>query len=353
MRFVGRGHPAIRATHHKTLELSSDPQLTERATCVIAVAAEPEPPAPLAGPVRIRIAAGSERFTLAALANSSWDPRGPAVIRRSPLRLPGTFATDASAVSSELPRPLVRALQDPDSLVTVDVLAIPAREPTVVLFAADPFRGPDERLRAELERADTVIAEDADARRLVGSARSAISMQAPGRTLVVSTRELPGRTCADRLAGAALETVGLPAPLAVAAACPSRSPLTLGSDLDLLRTTPAAHRLVLPVEPDRLAALLERAGAHRGTQRATVMQEFGRPQPASAGDLPELAGRDLVYCCLHPVPVEEAVDPAARAAIGALLADGVPTKTVAKALAALTRWERRRAYDAIVNWPAS
>ena len=46
MRFVGHGHERIRATHTKTLELSLDPDITERATCVIAVNARPEPHRP-------------------------------------------------------------------------------------------------------------------------------------------------------------------------------------------------------------------------------------------------------------------------------------------------------------------
>lgn len=348
MRFLGRGHGAIRATHAKTFELSIDAGITERATCVIAVDARPLPAEPLAGPVRIEISAGGETFVLRALANSSWDPAGPVVIRRSPLRLPGTFATDATAASSDLPRSLVAALQAPDAVVEVVVEPEPSPSRTVVLYAVDPSHPVDARMRAELDAADTVLAEDADARRLVGS-----RAVAGRRTLVVATRDLPGRTILDRLRDAAVETVGMPAPFAVAAACPSRAPLVLGSDADpraLVRGTPSTHRLVVTVERDKLAALLQLAERERGTGLATVAQEFVAPVRAMPGELPDLPSRDPVHCCLHPAVGRDAIDPLARAVIAGLLADGVPTRTAAQALATLTGWDRRRAYAAIVDW---
>lgn len=353
MRFVGRGHAAIRATHHKTLELTADPELTERGTCIVTVGAEPEPATPMAGPIRVRISAGAERFGFVALANSSWEPGGPVVIRRSGLRRPGTFATDATAASSDLPRPLVAALQSPDTLVTVDVAPIPPTQPTIVLLAADATRGPDDRLRAELASADAVIAEDAAAARLTGAATSRPDAL---RTLVVATQDLPGRTVLDRLAAHLVDTAGLPAALAVAAACPSRAPLVLALDADprvVLRATPSTHRVVIAVEHDRLPALLELAARERGSGGATIAQEFMRPVSAAPDALPELPSRAPVYCCLHPVAADGAIEPAARAAIDALLADGVPTRTAAKALAALTGLDRRRAYDTIVHWTRS
>jgi hypothetical protein len=36
--------------------------------------------------------------------------------------------------------------------------------------------------------------------------------------------------------------------------------------------------------------------------------------------------------------------------VAALLADGVSTKTAANALATLTGWDRRRAYDTVLDW---
>jgi hypothetical protein len=38
-------------------------------------------------------------------------------------------------------------------------------------------------------------------------------------------------------------------------------------------------------------------------------------------------------------------------AVDGLVANGVPTRAAAAALATLTGWDRRRAYDAVLNWP--
>ncbi|GAB2480062.1 DUF371 domain-containing protein [Jatrophihabitans fulvus] len=347
MRFAGRGHPAIRATHGKTLEFTADPVVTERGTCIVAVGAEADPPAPMAGPVRLRIAAGGERMSLDALANPSWDPSGPVVVRRGPLRLPGTFATDATLAAADLPRPLVAALQDPDALVTVDVVSTPSPATLVLLLADAAALRPDQRLAAELAAADEVIAADADARRLAGPTRG----EPGGRTLVVATRDLPGDTCPERVAAAAvLDTVGLPAPLAAAAACPSRAPLVLADDaggLASARAVPPGSRLVLSVGRAQVGDLLHRA-AESGRRSATVVQDHGRPLRAADGEVPELAGAGRVAVCLHPAAADDALPADVASAVDGLLSDGVPTKVAATALAALTGWERRRAYDAVL-----
>jgi hypothetical protein len=344
---VGRGHDHIRATHAKTLELSIDPHITERATCVIAVGVQ-GPATPMAGPVRIAISVAGETFELHALANSSWDPSGPAVIRRSPLRLPGTLATQADAASSDLPRALVLALQSPDTIVEVTIEPESTARDTVVLFAADPSRGTDPRLAAEIDAADTIVAEDDAARRLIPPRPGA-----SGRLLVVATRDLPGASVHAHLDAAAIETVGLPARLAAAAASPSRGPLTLAPDgadaRELMRSTPAGHRLVLATEPDRLLAVLSLALDLRGTASATLAQDYAPPLRVLDGRIPELSSHQTVHVCLDAATESSALDPAVRAALKQLLADGVPTKTVAKVLTDLTGRPRREAYDAILH----
>jgi hypothetical protein len=350
VRLTGRGHELVRATHAKTLEFTPDTEITARATCVLAVGVDARPAAPLAGPVRITITVGSESFTLHARANPSWDPRGPMVVRRSPLRLPGTLATHADAAASDLPRPLIAALRAGEP-VEVLVEPEPSNEPTVVLFAADPDRPDDAALRAELDAADTVLAEDPEAVRRIGRHDAR-----PGpRTLVVATRDLPGRTVVAELAEAAIETVGLPARLAVAAASPSRGPVTfVPDDADaraVLRSVPIAHRLVLSTSPDRLPALVALAKEHRGTAGGVLAQEHLSPTRIRDGVVAELPSQDTVHVCLDARAGESALDPAVRAAIAGLVADGVPTKTAARALAELTGWPRRRAYEFLLDGP--
>lgn len=361
---MGRGDEHIRATHPKTLELTPDETITERATCVIAVGAGFDPPTPMAmaGPVRITIDAGDESFAFDAQANPSWDPLGPAVIRRSPLRLPGTLATHASASAAELPRALVEASRSTETTVVVTLESVPSHA-CLVLFAADPSTLNDPRMAAELAVADVVVAEDAAARRLVGRTNRAPSAL-EGRVLVVATSDLPGtsvpRKPCESVATFAVETVGLSARLAVAAASASRAPLVLvpdGADpREALRTTPAGHRVVLAVEHARLPAVLALAAELRGSADAVLAQEYAPPVRAVHGcALPELPSKDIVYCCLEPADAgaDAALDPAVRLAIAALLEDGVATKTAARALAELTGWPRRQAYDLLVTWRAA
>jgi hypothetical protein len=336
-----------------------DDEVTERATCVIAVAARPEPRAPLAGPVRIEINAGSEKFELHALANSAWDPDGPAVIRRSPMRLPGTLATQADAAASDLPRSLVAALRRPDAAVEVLIAPALSTSDTVVLYAADAARSTDARLAVELDAADVVHAEDAAAGRLVaGWTAGSGHSHAARRILVVATEDLPGRSILALLADPAtdVETAGLPARLAAAAAAPSRGPLVLAPDdadvRDLLRRTPAGHRLVLTTDAARLSALLSLAAGIRGSADAVLAQEHAPPVRVVDGQVPQLPSKDIVHCCFIAGGEATQVDPGIRAAVGHLIEDGVPTRTVARVLADLTGLPRRDAYDLVVRMQA-
>jgi hypothetical protein len=353
VRFVGRGHPAIRATHTKTLEISRDEEITERATCVVAVGARPEPAHPMAGPVRITLRVGEQSALITARGSPAWDPAGPAVIRHSPLRLPGTFATHADVAAADLPRELVAALQSPDAEIEVRVELLPTDRRTVVLFAADPSRPDDPRLRAELDAADAVIAEDDGARALLPPGAASRPTPNPGRTLVVATADLPGARMWTDLKGADIDVIGLPAPLAAAAASPTPGPVLLGTDGDpaeLIRTAPSTARLVVRAGPEQLPALLALARQTRGTSGATIAQDYTPPQRVTAGEPVELPSRDPVHICFDAAEPSDSIEPAVRAAIDGLLAAGVTTKTAANALAALTGWDRRRAYDAVLSW---
>jgi hypothetical protein len=353
VRLVGHGHPAIRATHPKTLELTPDEDITQRATCVVAVALEPAA-SPLAGPVRITLCAGDESFAFEARANSSWNPTDTAVIRRSPMRLPGTFATHASAAASDLPQSLIDALKRLETVVELDVEPLPG-QPCAVLFAVDPHRAGDPRLRAEIAAADLVVAEDEIAARLVGERVASGPVSIDGRVLVLAARDLPGQTVTAALDRIEVETVGLPPALAAAAASPSRAPLLIapdGSDLRrTVRDAPANVRLVVATPADEATALLALGLELRGTDGAVVVQEHAMPVRVRAGTPFDLASNETAYICFDAARADDALDPRVRTAIADLLADGVPTKTVAKSLATLTGWDRRRAYDAVLNWP--
>jgi len=351
VRFVGSGHPAIRATHHKTLELTPRPEITERATCVVAVGCT-GPEVPVAGDLRITIRVGDQAFALAARGNSSWQPGGAAVIRRSPLRLPGTFATHATAAAADLPRTLAADLRRPETEVTVAAEPVPGRR-CVVLFGVDAARPDDARLRAELAAAEVIVAEDEETARLIDARVTAGPVPVNGRTLVLAARRLPGRTLTDALDGADVETVGLPPALAAAAAARSRGPVVLaGPDADpvrMLRELPADARLVLEVPAEQVLATLRRAAEVRGAASAVMVQGSAAPVRV-ATDLPvDLWGADPVHLCFDHVALDDALDPRVRAALDALLDEKVPTRPAARALAELTGWSRRAAYDYVLD----
>lgn len=355
MRCVGSGHPAIRATHHKTLEVTPDADITARATCVVAVGAA-GPDTAVAGDVRITLRAGARAFTFTARGNSSWRPGSSAVIRRSPLRLPGTFATHATAAANDLPRELVALLQDPRAEVALDIEPLPGRL-CAVLFALDPGRPDDPRLPAELAAADQVIAEDTAAAALVGEPVAAGPLPVTGRTLVLATRDLPGRTVVADLASVEVETVGLPPPLAAAAAFPARGPLLVmpvGSEAaEAMQNAPAASRVVVEVPADEVMAVLRRAAQHQRAERAVLVQGAA-PPVLVATDVPvELWGSEPVQVCFGPGAADQELGPRVRAAVAALLDEQVPTRAAARVLAELTGWPRRSAYEYLLEQPKS
>jgi hypothetical protein len=351
VRLVGSGHAAIRATHHKTLEFTRDLEITGRATCVIAVGLTALP-APMAGDIQVTLRVGDETFRLDARANSSWDPTGSAVLRRSPLRSAATFATHATAAAGDLPRALAERLRDPSCRVEIDVEPVRGR-PCAVLFALDPGRRQDDRLRAELAAADVVVTEDDEAARLLGERVATGPVEVAGRVLVVATRELPGQTVVGALPSVDVEAVGLPGQLAAAAASASRAPLLLapdGADPDeVLRDAPADVRLVLGLAADDVVPVLRRAAALRGSSGAVLVQGSAPPVHVHVDAPVELWSHQRVHLCLEPAAASAALDPRVGLAVDGLLADGVPTKTAARALAALTGWERRRAYEVVLE----
>jgi hypothetical protein len=368
------GHPALRATHVKTLEFTPDRDVTERATCVIGVAGRVVGTA-VAGPVRIRIEAGDAVATVDAVANPDW-AGGSAVVRRGTDRRPDTLATEASAGAAQLPPELRTRITDPATRITVQLERL-ARRPdgraALVLAWAAPGTLPSPRLVAELAAADAVVAEDADAGRLLSvqipsgrqrlSGSDAVAGLLAGqlaRVLVVATAGLPGASTTaalqlpDRIA---VEVAGLPAEVAVSAASPVRGPVQLAGPVPraridaVLRSAPPETTLAVTVAAGDLQALLQRAAQRRGTGTAAVLD------PASGGLVrwgpveglrAERTSGDLAVA-LDGVPGDAELGEELTAVLRALLADGVSARSAALALAKVPGWSRRRAYDAVLG----
>lgn len=354
MRFVGRGHPNVRATHAKTFELTPASDITQRATCVIAVDVRTADATPCAGPVTVTVRVGEgPPHVLNARANSAWLAGSTAVFRRSPLQLPDTYATCADTAAAELPRTLIAAARSADTTVTVDIEPALEAQPTLVLFAAEPSRRDDERLRAEATAARRIVVEDPEARKLVDLPTAGEAT----RTLVLATRELPGATVRDELAdpGTRVETIGLPPQLAAAAASPSRAPLTIATDrpAQALRSAPARNRVLLRCPAADAGALVELAGQLRPNSMVVLTQQFVPPIRVLAGQHPSLPTQDVTYCCFAPSPDRpDDIDPKLLAAIRGLLDDGVATRAAARALAELAGISRRDAYDRVLKMNA-
>lgn len=120
---VGRGHPAIRATHAKTFELTAEPAITARATCVLAVGTVLDPNlAALRGRVRLTLAtAGLPVLTGEATLNPRRALTDRAVIRRSRVLDADTLAVDSTLTADDLPESFAAALTDPGREVALTV----------------------------------------------------------------------------------------------------------------------------------------------------------------------------------------------------------------------------------------
>lgn len=360
------GHPALRATHAKTMEFASDTDVGERATCVIGVAGRVTGAA-CAGPIRITIEAGGVVATVDAVANPDW-AGGTAIVRRGTDRRPDTFATDATAGAADLPRALAARITDPGVPVAVRCARLPRRpdgRAGLVLAWSAPGAAPPPRLAAEIAAADAVVAEDAGAAALLSgtpavpgaAAEAGLLAGELGRVLVVATAGMPGATmpaaarAPDRIA---VEVAGLP--VALAAAVSARGPVQLagavaGSRLDaVLRSVPPQATLVVTVAAGDLPRLLERAADRRGTATATVLDPGagGVLRWGPVGDLrPPRTSGELVVA-LDGIAGDTDLGEELTAFVRGLLADGVSARSAALALARLPGWSRRRAYDAVL-----
>ncbi|MGI5130227.1 DUF371 domain-containing protein [Pseudonocardia sp. CA-107938] len=366
------GHPALRATHTKTLEFTPDRTVTERATCVVGVAGRVVGGA-VAGPIRIRIEAGDAVATVDAIANPEW-AGGTAVVRRSTQRRPDTFATEASAGAADLPRELLARITDPATRIVVSCTRLPRRpdgRAALALVWTAPGAAPTPRLAAELAAADAVVADDADAAALVAGRRLSGTDAAAGllggelaRVVVLATAGLPGASVAAALQvpeQVAVEVAGLPAESAAAAASPVRGAVQLTGPVPraridaVLRSAPSETTLAVTVAAGELATLLERAGQRRGTATAAVLDPASgglvRWGPIDALRAERTSGELAV--ALDGAPGDAELGEELTALLRALLADGVSARSAAHALARVPGWSRRRAYDAVLGLTSS
>ena len=160
---VGRGHPAIRATHAKTFELTAEPAITPRATCVLAVGTVLDPNlAPLRGRVRLTLATpGLPALTGEATLNPHRAITDRVVIRRSRALDADTLAVDSTLTADDLPEDFATALTEPGREVTLTVEELGPSRPLLQVTFGDRTRLPAAKSLVSRETIGLTIAEDA------------------------------------------------------------------------------------------------------------------------------------------------------------------------------------------------
>jgi hypothetical protein len=139
--FEARGHRLLRATHGKSIEITSDLEITTRATCVIGVGATlPWQLRNLRGAVKVVLSSGDAATEIVGHVNPSYDSPSRLVIRRSGTTDGDTFLVQADTTADELPRELVDALRDADAILHVDVVEI-HQPPPLAIVGPDRGRG--------------------------------------------------------------------------------------------------------------------------------------------------------------------------------------------------------------------
>lgn len=377
----GRGHPDLRATHGKTLELTAAPEVTARATCVVGVAAhlDPDELAMPRGRVAVTLAAGGLAAAGEAVVNPDHDARERAVVRRSGERDPDTLLLHSSLTARDLDAALVAALADPRTEVVLTVTELDRPRPLVLLGrpgvvpagrlgrlwrgadaavdAAGNAAGPGKPPGGHLDRlADGILDAVLDAGGVV-----AVRLDGP----VEAVGPAAGWLAAAAGRGARFAVLPDPSPAGplpalLAAGLPAAPALWLGTlgrrDLrraelaDLLRAPPVPT--VLRVPPADAAAVLGPIAAASPEAVVAVEEDpldvgVGLARLPAAGCVAavERFPGEAAYVVLPAAAaagVRVALPPVARA----LVAAGVPARTVSEALRPLGL-DRRTLYRAL------
>lgn len=121
------GHPNVQSLHGKTVEITKEEHLTLRGDCIIGVRASKACTdldealrrrlASSDSVVRIEIMVGSESFVINGRGDERFTLQNPhdIVIRKTSFVCPRTMSVRCDRASSDVPRNMVRMLQDKDA----------------------------------------------------------------------------------------------------------------------------------------------------------------------------------------------------------------------------------------------
>ena len=274
MRAIAAGHPNVRATHAKTLELSRDAEIGPGATCVVGVSAEIDDAAvtELRGRVEITIEAGGRSARVRGRMNPAFQPGDPLVVRRAAAVTRDAVVIDADAAAADLDRGLVEELARPGAPIVVTINELPdERTPgALVIGMGKEDLTADLLLRSPLRPSD---------------AANALEALGVGQRVALVTK--PDDEAAAGLIAAAHDGGHdvLPAPgleprdalFAVAGLDPGRA-----TEVDAREHRPgdtpwADATVVANIPADRLSAWLD-AAADAGAARGVVGLDVGTPR---------------------------------------------------------------------------
>ncbi len=402
--FTCSGHPNIRATHAKTLELTRDPDVTQRGTCIVGTASTHDPAdlRRLRGRVTVDLAVGDHVQRFEALLSPFFLDDDSLVFRRGPILRQRTFAGEATAAAADLDRDLVHLLGAPGAELRVTLTSDDRPGPGVLWVLATPIGNDADlspRARSVLAAADLVLAEDTRRFRLLAAtaglpaprvesyhlaneaaatAGHLEALLAGARLALVSDAGTP--LCSDPgylLVRAAVEAglavVPVPGPSAmltalVASGLPATRVLFEGY-LPRTRTQRRRHladlapldaTLVLLESPNRILEMLDDVALelpHRtvsvGREMTKVHEEFLTGPPTDVRDRLAAAGKVLGETTVVVGPPDGAGTAPAGAAdiealVRSLLADAVPTPAIVRAVEAATPLSRNEAYRLVL-----
>ena len=162
-----QGHPNIKASHAKTFEFTSDDDITQKGTCIIGVKSLYDEEALLAlrGSVELHLSCGGASDRILARINPTYRRGDPLIIRRNDKPQPRTLCISASKGAAALDRDLIKALQQPGAVLSVEITEIASieQDPGVLYIIGMPIgNSADISLRAldTLQSIDAIIAED-------------------------------------------------------------------------------------------------------------------------------------------------------------------------------------------------
>ncbi|WP_162906579.1 DUF371 domain-containing protein [Algihabitans albus] len=361
---TARGHPNVRASHSKTLELVPEADLSPRGTCVLGVALEGDMDAVagLRGAVELTLTCQGMTQHLRATLNPAWLPGEPLILRRRTLPLTRrTFGFAADKGAADLDRNFIAGLSDSTARLEMEISPTGAHAPAGALFLAGPAGREDARLAAARRLADLRLT-----RGLEGLLRE---IAAGGRVLLESddlglqaeavrlTAEAGGQAT---LVGGWSAAEGARALSGLAAETWSRLrrwPNGKPARRDLLaRLADSGAGLLLPLPAGQGEGLLSLVAKTVGDREAVLIVAPNDPQEESRrGSLIALAEAPLpqgeVWLVVAECEPGEAgqLDSKLAALARRLQAAGVATKTLAAALAETTHLSKRDAFNALIK----